>query len=100
MLFRSLRTLEEHLSQGWTHTVDVLIEATVEQTSRWLPRSLGWLEPEGGDRTRLRATTDEPAWYARQLATIPASFRVVGSPELQRATAALGQRLAQAAGAV
>jgi predicted DNA-binding transcriptional regulator YafY len=95
----ALRTLEEHLSQGWTHTVDVLIDATVEQTSRWLPRSLGRLEPVDEDRTRLRATTDEPAWYARQLAAIPASFRVVGSPELQRATAALGQRLVQAAGA-
>jgi len=95
----ALRTLEEHLSQGWTHPVDVLIDATIEQTSRWLPRSLGRLEPADEDRTRLRATTDEPAWYARQLASIPASFRVIESPELQRATAALGQRLIQAAGA-
>ncbi len=94
----ALRTLEEHLSQGWTHAVDVVIDATVEQTSRWLPRSLGHLEPVDEDRTRLRATTDEPAWYARQLAAIPAPFRVVGSAEIQRATAALGQRLAQAAG--
>ena len=94
----ALRTLEEHLSQGWTHEVDVLIDATVEQASRWLPRSLGHLEAEGEDRTRLRATTDEPAWYARQLAAIPAPFRVIGSAELQHATAALGQRLMQAAG--
>jgi predicted DNA-binding transcriptional regulator YafY len=94
----ALRTLEEHLSQGWAHEVDVLIDATTEQASRWLPRSLGHLAPEGADRTRLRATTDEPAWYARQLAAIPAPFRVIGSAELQRATAALGQRLMQAAG--
>jgi predicted DNA-binding transcriptional regulator YafY len=93
----ALRTLEEHLSQGWTHVVGVLIDATVEQTARWLPRSLGRLEPEDEGRTRLRATTVEPAWYARQLAAIPASFRVVASPELQRATAALGQRLMRAA---
>ena len=95
----ALRTLEQHLSQGWTHAVDVVIDATVEQASRWVPRSLGRLEPEDDGRARLRATTDEPGWYARQLAAIPASFRVVGSPEIQRATAALGQRLAQAAGA-
>ena len=94
----ALRTLEEHLSEGWAHAVDVVIDATVEQTSQWLPRSLGKLEPEGEDRTRLRATTSEPAWYARRLATLPASFRVLGSPELQRATAALGERLVQAAG--
>lgn len=95
----ALRTLEEHLSQGWTYPVDVLVEATVEETSRWLPRSLGHLEPEEGGRTRIVATTDVPDWYAQQLTAIPASFRVIGSPELQRATAALGQRLIQASGA-
>jgi predicted DNA-binding transcriptional regulator YafY len=95
----ALRTLEEHLSQGWTHPVDVLIDATVEETSRWVPRSLGRLEPDEGCRTRLRATTDEPDWYARQLAAIPAPFRVIGSPHLQRATVGLGQRLVQAGGA-
>jgi predicted DNA-binding transcriptional regulator YafY len=94
----ALRTLEEHLSQGWTHPVDVLVDATIEETSRWVPRSLGRLEPDEGSRTRLRATTDEPDWYARQLAAIPAPFRVIGSPQLQRATAALGQRLVQAGG--
>ena len=95
----ALRTLEEHLSQGWTHPVDVLIDATMEETSRWVPRSLGLLEPAGPSRTLLRATTDEPDWYARQLAAIPASFRVLGSPRLQQALAALGERLARASGA-
>ena len=95
----ALRTLEEHLSQGWSHPVDVLVDATVEETSRWVPRSLGHLEPDEEGRARLRATTDDPDWYARQLAAIPAPFRVIGSPQLQRATAALGQRLMQAGGA-
>src|SRR5258708_7677906 len=93
----ALRTLEEHLSQGWTYPVDVLIDATIAEACRWLPRNLGRLEPdEDGDRARLRATTDEPEWYARQLAAIPAPFRVIGSPELQRAAVALGQRLIRA----
>jgi predicted DNA-binding transcriptional regulator YafY len=93
----ALRTLEEHLSQGWTYPVDVLIDATVQDASRWLPRNLGQLEPdEDGEHTRLRATTDEPDWYARQLAAIPAPFRVLASPELQRATVALGGRLVRA----
>lgn len=95
----ALRTLEEHLSQGWTHPVDVLVDATVEETSRWVPRSLGHLEPDEEGRARLQATTDDPDWFARQLAAIPAPFRVIGSPQLQRATAALGQRLMQAGGA-
>ena len=64
----------------------------------WLPRSLARLVPDG-DRTRLRATTDDPDWYARQLAAIPAPFEVLGSAELRRATAALGRRQLQAADA-
>jgi predicted DNA-binding transcriptional regulator YafY len=93
----ALRTLEEHLSQGWTFPVEVLVDASLSETSRWVPRSLARLEPEEEGRTFLRATTDEPDWYARQLAAIPAPFRVLASPELQRATAALAQRLMQAA---
>jgi predicted DNA-binding transcriptional regulator YafY len=93
----ALRTLEEHLSQGWTYPVDVLVDAAVEETSRWVPRSLGRLEADGDDRTRLRATTDEPGWYARQLAAMPMSFQVLGGSELQRATVALGRRLTKSA---
>jgi len=52
-----------------------------------VPGSLGRLEPDEEGRTRLRATTDEPDWYVRQLAAIPAPFRVIGSPEVQRVTA-------------
>jgi predicted DNA-binding transcriptional regulator YafY len=92
----ALRVLEEHLSQGWTHPVDVLVDASFAETARWVPRSLGRLEPEQDGRTRLRATTDEPDWYARRLAAIPASFHVIGSAELQRAVIALGERLVQA----
>jgi predicted DNA-binding transcriptional regulator YafY len=94
----ALRTLEEHLAQGWTYPVDVLVDAPVEETSRWLPRSMGLLEPDGAGRTRIRATTDNPDWYAGRLAALPATFRVLGSAELQKAVTALGQRLLQASG--
>jgi predicted DNA-binding transcriptional regulator YafY len=88
----ALGTLEEHLSQGWDYPVDVLIDAGVEETARCLPRSLGLLEPDSG-RTRLRATTSSPDWYARQLATLPMPFRVVASPELRKSVTALAQQL-------
>jgi predicted DNA-binding transcriptional regulator YafY len=94
----ALQTLEDNLSQGWTHPVDVLVEATVAETRRWVRRSLARLEPDDEGRTRLRASTNEPDWYARQLAVIPAPYHVLGSPELQRATADLSQHLARAAG--
>jgi predicted DNA-binding transcriptional regulator YafY len=92
----ALRTLEEHLSQGWTYQVDVHVDATPEETARWLPRSLARLEPADAGRTRLRASTDDPDWYARQLAAIPVPFHVIGCPELQRATVALGRHLMRA----
>lgn len=92
----ALRTLEEHLSQGWTHPVEVLVDAAVHETERWLPRSLGRLEAAGDGRTMIRASTEDPAWYARQLAAIAAPFLVLGSPELQRAVTDLGARLIQA----
>ena len=94
----ALRTLEEHLSQGWTYPVDVVVDAPVEETSRWLPRNMGLFEPDGEGRTRIRATTDNPDWYAGRLAILPMPFRVLGSAELRKAVAALGQRLLQASG--
>ncbi len=94
----ALRTLEAHMHQGWRYPVEVVVDATVEETARWIPRSLGGLEPTEDGRTRLRATTNEPDWYARKLAGIPAPLHVIGSRELRLATAALGQQLLRAAG--
>ena len=61
-------TLEEHLSQGWRYAVEVEIEAPLRDVEHWLPRSFARLEALGDRRTRLVATTDEPEWYAAQLA--------------------------------
>ena len=59
----------------------------------WLPRSFGRLEALGERRTRLVATTDEPEWYAAQLAAQPFGFRVLGGPQLRVAVDALADRL-------
>ena len=90
----ALAVLEEHLSQGWAYDVDVLIDAAPGEVARWLPRSLGVLSPsEDGRRTRLRASTANPRWYAGRLAVLPYAFHVRGSAELREATADLGRRL-------
>ena len=93
-----LRLLDEHLSQGWSYPVDVLIEAPVAAVTSWLPRSLGKFSAYGddGSQTRLQASTDEPAWYAGQLAMLPYRFQVTESAELRQAVAELGQRLLKA----
>ncbi len=96
----ALTVLEEHLSQGWTYDVDVLIDATVTEVSRWLPRSLGTLSPFGdGRRAQLRASTANPGWYAGRLAVLPYAFHVNGSAELRQAAADLGRRLLAAGSA-
>ncbi|MFC6343498.1 transcriptional regulator, partial [Nocardioides hankookensis] len=59
---------------------------------RWVPRSLALLEELPGHRTRMVASTEDPDWYARQLAQIPVDFTVVGD-EVRAALAELGRRL-------
>jgi predicted DNA-binding transcriptional regulator YafY len=90
----ALAVLEEHLSQGWTYQVDVLIDATVTEVARWLPRSLGTLSgADDGRRARLRASTANPGWYVGRLAVLPYAFHVNGSDELRQAAEDLGRRL-------
>jgi len=85
--------LEEHLAVGWEYDVEVVIDAPVDTAARCLPRALGLLEPIDAETTRLVGSTSNPVWYAEQLATIPASYRIVRCPELQQAARILGQRL-------
>lgn len=89
----AVRMLEEHLSQGWRYAVEVEIDAPVDDVRRWVPRTLGRLEPWGDGGCRLVATTDEPDWYAAQLTALRSSFRMVGSPEVSAAMADLAHRL-------
>jgi predicted DNA-binding transcriptional regulator YafY len=93
----ALGTLEDHLSQGWPHPVEVVIDATMADVERWLPRSLGRLEPADEGRTRLRASTEDPDWYVRRLAAVPAPFRILGSDPVRRAMAGLSRQLARSA---
>ena len=91
--------LEEHLAVGWEYEVEVVIDAPVETAARCLPRAIGLLEPLDAGSTRLVASTSNPVWYAEQLVMIPASYRIVRSPELQEAARVLGQRLLAAGSA-
>jgi len=87
------RALEEQMSQGWEHEVDVVIDAAADEVERWLPRSLGRTEPTGDGRTRLTGSTRNLEWYATELAEIPAAFTVVGGDALREAVRDLGERL-------
>jgi predicted DNA-binding transcriptional regulator YafY len=91
-------TLEEHLAVGWEYDTEVVIDAPCETVARCLPRRLGRLKPLDVGTTRLVGSTSNPVWYVEQLAAIPASYRIVGSPEVQHAARVLGERLLAAGG--
>jgi predicted DNA-binding transcriptional regulator YafY len=93
-----LTAVEEQLSMGWRHDVEVLIEAPIERCRHWMPRSFGRLEAVDDQTTRLVSSTDEPEWFAAQLAELPDPFHVVGSPALREAMTELARRLTAAAG--
>jgi len=85
--------LERHLASGWEHDVEVIIEATADAVARCLSRTTGQLEQLGDGTTRLVGSTSNTAWYAQQLALIPAPYRIVRCPDLQQAARVLGRRL-------
>src|SRR5262245_45987373 len=89
--------LEEHLAVGWEYDVEVVIDAPVDAVARCVPRTIGLLKPLDATTSRLVGSTSNVVWYAEQLATIPASYRIVRCPELQQAARVLGQRLLAAA---
>ncbi len=93
-----MRIIEEHFSEGWKYSCEVLIEAPVAQLGWCVPRTLGRLEDTGDGRCRLLGSTEQPDWYARQLTGIPVAYQIVGSPELRAAARLLGDRLVAAAG--
>src|SRR5215469_14360708 len=68
--------LEEQLAVGWEFEAEILIDAPAEAVARCLPRALGRLEPVDAATSRLTGSTSNPAWYAEQLTSIPAAYRI------------------------
>ncbi|MER7366854.1 helix-turn-helix transcriptional regulator [Nonomuraea wenchangensis] len=91
--------LEEHLAVGWDHEVEVVVEAPAERVAVWLSRVMGRPEPLGAATTRLVGSTNNPAWYAEELARLPVPYRIVKCPDLVRAARTLGERLLAASAA-
>ena len=93
-----VRQVEDHLADGWTYPVEIRIDAPLATVAPCIPRSIGRLEQTDENTCTLRGSTNEPAWYAEQLAAIPAPFTVLTCSEIQAAVRTLTQRLAHAIG--
>ena len=78
----------------------IIIDAPIDEVSRWLPTHLGRLEALDDHTTRLVGSTSDPAMYAQGLANCPAPFRVEDSDEVRAAVLTLGQRLLAAGASV
>ncbi len=93
-----IATLEDHLAVGWEYDVEVVIDAGVDIVAACVPRVIGRLERLDGETSRLVGSTSNPAWYAEQLARIPAPYRIVKCQEVRDAARVLGERLLAGAG--
>lgn len=91
--------IEEHLSEGWTHKIEVVVDAPIADVKCWVPRKLARLVAIDEQTTRLLGSTDELDWYAERLAGIPRPFRVVKPVALREQVAVVGRRMLANAGA-
>lgn len=94
----AVAAVDEHLSEGWAHDVELVIEAPPAHVARFVPRTHGRLEPLGDDRTRLVGSTNDPQHYAARLALLGVPFTVVAPEELRVACRRLGEVFHSAAG--
>jgi predicted DNA-binding transcriptional regulator YafY len=93
-----VREVEQHLADGWAHEIEVRIDAPFDDIAGCVPRALGRLEPITAATCRLLGSTEDPRWYAAQLANVPAQFTVIESDEVRAELRALARRLNHAAG--
>jgi hypothetical protein len=89
--------VEAHLGLGWEFEVEVLVDAPAEQVARWVPATMGRVEPVDEGSCRLVGSTGNPTGYAADLAHLPTAYHVVVGDEVRAATRALGERLLAAA---
>ncbi len=85
--------VEEHLGLGWEFDVEVHLAAPAEQVARWVPATMGRVEPVDEGSCRLVGSTGNPTGYAADLAHLPVAYRVVVGDEVRAATRVLGERL-------
>jgi predicted DNA-binding transcriptional regulator YafY len=91
--------VEEHLADGWAYPVEVRFAVPLDLAVQCVPRTLGRLRADGPAASVLTGSTDEPPWYAAQLAATELPFTVLsGSPEIRAELRALAARLTGAAG--
>ncbi len=78
---------------AWSLRATVRLHVPVEQAARWIPPTVGALEPVGGDECRLVIGADDTGWLARYLLGLPFRFTAEEPAELVETLAEIGRRL-------
>ncbi len=84
------------LSRGWR--VVVKVHAPIAEVRRHVPSALAVLEGDGPRCTILRASADDPDWFAWRLMDVPFEMTVVEPAELREAFGRIGARMQAVAG--
>ena len=78
---------------AWSLRATVRLHVPVEQAARWIPPTVGALEPVGADECRLVIGADDTGWLARYLLGLPFRFTAEEPAELVETLAEIGRRL-------
>ena len=78
------------------HAATVLLETDLHTAQRYLMDAIGLFE-QTGDGVLLHNQSDDLAWFARELASLPFGFRVISPDALRDELDTIAQRLSQIA---
>lgn len=78
------------------HAATVLLETDLHTAQRYLMDAIGLFE-QTGDGVLLHNQSDDLAWFARELASLPFGFRIISPDALRDELDTIAQRLSQIA---
>ena len=80
---------------AYQHQAEVVLHVPMEWAQRMVPATIGKLEAEGKERSRLVIGADDMEWLARYLVSLSVPFDVVSPDGLKAELAALGKGLTE-----
>lgn len=88
----------EMINQGvavdvYSRSAEVILHVPIDIAQRMIPITIGRLEEEGSDRSRLLIGADEMGWLASFLVSLGVPFDVVSPDDLKAELVALGKEL-------
>jgi predicted DNA-binding transcriptional regulator YafY len=79
--------------EAWRHRATVRLHASHQEALRWIPPTVGALEPIDDSECRLVIGADDIRWLARYLLSLPFWFTVEEPDALGQELVEIGRRL-------